>query len=265
VNSPLTISPVATFAGAVLIARVYNQRMFTVAEFFTALSLITLLTDPLGYLLGVFSQYAAAVACFDRIQKYLLLPDRIDMRKPITLIDNSVVIEEATFKSNSRIFLIDINLQIPRGSLTIITGPVASGKSMLLKSILGEFFTINGSIFVENNIAFCDQESWIRHVTVRENVIGQSIYEAEWFDRGCKSMRSRSRCFKSTRRCVRAGRQSGFETKRRAKATIGKFRIIFWSNERHWHELCMQERILFCWMMSSVRWIGELRSVSSGA
>ena len=55
----------------------------------------------------------------------------------------------------------DINIDIKKGSLTAIIGPVGSGKSSLLSAILGEMNTISGIVAVERDVAYVSQLPWL--------------------------------------------------------------------------------------------------------
>jgi ATP-binding cassette, subfamily C (CFTR/MRP), member 1 len=52
----------------------------------------------------------------------------------------------------------DINLSISRSQFTILVGPVASGKTTLLKGLLGETPSSKGFVHVSTlDFSFCDQ------------------------------------------------------------------------------------------------------------
>lgn len=77
--------------------------------------------------------------------------------------------------------LADINLKIPRGSLTAIVGTVGAGKSSLLQALLGEMRRTKGEVVFGGSIAYCPQQSWIRNATLRENILfGQPFDEARY-------------------------------------------------------------------------------------
>ena len=79
------------------------------------------------------------------------------------------------------------------GHLSMIVGPVASGKSTILKGILGEASHCSGTIKVAfPEIAYCEQTPWLRNATIRENIIGYSrldeaLYRAVLFACDLKS------------------------------------------------------------------------------
>jgi ABC-type multidrug transport system fused ATPase/permease subunit len=69
-------------------------------------------------------------------------------------------------------FLPNVQLDIKPGSLVMLVGPVASGKSTLMLSLLGELHTTQNSTLKSNKtvsgkIAYLSQTSWIMNDTVR--------------------------------------------------------------------------------------------------
>jgi ATP-binding cassette, subfamily C (CFTR/MRP), member 1 len=68
-----------------------------------------------------------------------------------------------------------VNLEIPIGKLTMLVGPVGSGKSTMLKAILGEVQIMDGSVYVfSDEIAYCDQTPWHMNATIRDSIIAFS-------------------------------------------------------------------------------------------
>jgi ABC-type multidrug transport system fused ATPase/permease subunit len=79
--------------------------------------------------------------------------------------------------------LINLNFKIKEGTLTMIVGPVSSGKSTLLKALLGETPASRGlqrSFYTE--VAYCDQSVWLVNGTLRENIIHGSDYDPMWYN-----------------------------------------------------------------------------------
>ncbi|WFD27284.1 hypothetical protein MNAN1_002280 [Malassezia nana] len=65
-----------------------------------------------------------------------------------------------------------VNLQIRRGHLCAIIGPVGSGKSSLLLGAIGEMRKASGDVtWSSPRVAFCSQSAWIQNATVRDNIV----------------------------------------------------------------------------------------------
>ena len=76
---------------------------------------------------------------------------------------NSVQISKSNFswtENSDGIFLKDINIDIAKGSLTAIVGPVGSGKTSLLAAILGDMNKVSGMVNVERDVAYVSQLPW---------------------------------------------------------------------------------------------------------
>ncbi|GBP87177.1 Probable multidrug resistance-associated protein lethal(2)03659 [Eumeta japonica] len=65
----------------------------------------------------------------------------------------------------------DIDIEILKGKLVGIIGPVGSGKSSLLQTILGELNLESGSIEINGKISYASQEPWVFGSTVRQNIL----------------------------------------------------------------------------------------------
>ena len=98
---------------------------------------------------------------------------------------DAIVIRNGTFgwKNAEEPVLRDINISIKRSHLTMIIGPVASGKSTLLKALLGETPSTQGFVYISTKeIAFCDQTAWLINGSVQKNVLGFSVFDGPWYN-----------------------------------------------------------------------------------
>ncbi|KIO14752.1 hypothetical protein M404DRAFT_119962 [Pisolithus tinctorius Marx 270] len=80
-----------------------------------------------------------------------------------------------------------ITLNIPRGQLVAIVGPVGSGKSSLLQGIIGEMRKVSGHVSFGGRIAYCPQTAWIQNATLRENVLFGQFFDEEKYWRVIES------------------------------------------------------------------------------
>ncbi|KAJ3113711.1 hypothetical protein HDU96_003040 [Phlyctochytrium bullatum] len=82
--------------------------------------------------------------------------------------------EEAPRTSDSSLgpksILRGINLEIPKGALVAIVGPVGSGKSSLLEALVGEMRRTNGSVEVSGTVGYAPQIPWIQNATLEQNI-----------------------------------------------------------------------------------------------
>lgn len=189
-----TIAPLTTFATFVIISKSTGQPLNTESAY-TSLSLIYLLADPMVVVFRTIPFVSAALACFSRIQTYLLSESCTDYRLPLSERDHHpsqdgkkgdtlVAISGANFGwvPGKPDILNDITVNIRRSCFTFIVGPVGSGKSTLIRAILGEVPLRAGSIYADpGRIAFVGQEPWIQNLTIRQNILGSANYDADWY------------------------------------------------------------------------------------
>ncbi|KAM0816280.1 putative ABC transporter FUM19 [Seiridium cardinale] len=195
---------------------------FSVSEAFTALSIVALVASPMANLMGSIPNFKASVACFDRIQAFLVLESHEDKRidttgeTPSSSASESdhlvspqrqehsdielpsirkphatrLVLEHANFtlKSQTEPVLQGITVSLPKSSCTMLAGPVGCGKSSLLRGILGEIRLSGGTVRVEDvgaSIAYCDQIAWLRNISIRDNIIGPGQFDERWYASVC--------------------------------------------------------------------------------
>ena len=73
--------------------------------------------------------------------------------------------------ASGRPALQNVSLRATRGQLVGITGPVGSGKTSLLMSLLGELPVFSGEVSCIGKLAYVSQTPWVYSGTVRENII----------------------------------------------------------------------------------------------
>lgn len=221
--TPDLVAPVATFAVYVLRARSSGE-ILDVSRLFTSVSLLVLLTLPLNQLFQSIPLFLAAVSCFGRIGDFLCEEVRVDHRVILDAADwhpsdpkSRYLLDEGTesIELHSRLtrgsvplnapdlsdtfisekwscgwtkqseVLKAVDISVPRAKLTLIVGPVGSGKSTLCKALLGE--TLVSESYVRLNeksrdIAFCDQTPYLVNASIQQNIIGYSPLERKWYD-----------------------------------------------------------------------------------
>ncbi|MCJ1282757.1 hypothetical protein MMC26_002082 [Xylographa opegraphella] len=212
--TPILISPVLTF-GAFIFAANANDQVLDTTRIFTSISLLLLLSQPLFILFQMFPGVAAALACLARIETYLNTKVRVDRRLVGYLTTDrtarSLEYHDATYGPGAATpsnderanvpaitirngsfgwvrdqdILHDLNLAFSLSQLTMIIGPVACGKSTLCKALLGETVGFRGDVEISaqsSGIAFCDQTSFLINDSLRNNILGLSSFDSDWYN-----------------------------------------------------------------------------------
>ncbi|KAJ4130214.1 hypothetical protein NW768_007197 [Fusarium equiseti] len=173
------VTPVVVILSAIYWSK--SDGGLSVAEAFTSLSLVSLVTQPLVMVLVSLMQIAGVVAGCSRIQAFLLLKEQEKMSTETTENGFAIDVEDASFHTDDgSTLLTDINMRVPRGSISMVVGKVGSGKSSLLKAIIGENVPSKGTVKSETSAAYCDQVPWLRNTTIGKNIIGQSELDETW-------------------------------------------------------------------------------------
>jgi len=81
----------------------------------------------------------------------------------------------------------NINLRIPKNSLTAIVGPVGCGKSSLINAIIGEMKRESGEVTLGGTVGYCPQQAWIQNATVKDNILFGKEYDEVKYKNAIKS------------------------------------------------------------------------------
>ncbi|KAG6092442.1 hypothetical protein E4U30_005419 [Claviceps sp. LM220 group G6] len=220
-NCTFTFAPVLGLGAFAILAKSNGTETLTEGVAFAVLSLFQLQDRPVMSLLHGFEDFHTISSAFYRVQTYVLSTEREDYRKipAIAPIDNGnsrdtrqklvsisatdrteenpLTAELQSFKPTSSVISLtdaaggyssgvmivkNLNLDITRGKITMIVGPVGSGKSTFLKLLLGELPQVLGTITTQQSTcAFASQSPWISWGTVRSNILGMSLWNDKWY------------------------------------------------------------------------------------
>jgi ABC-type multidrug transport system fused ATPase/permease subunit len=196
---PSIVSPLVCFFIFSIEAYVKGTNRLSAEQAFSSLAIIALMANPVQDVLQSIPSIAMSTGCLERIQTFLLSDavekvsatsdtvsrsssadgnHSVELREIYN--NNSengihVSVENASIKSSpsASFSLHNINLQILRGSLTMVIGIVRSGKSSLLKAIIRELACEEGKIINgAREMAYCSQTAWLQNATVRRIVCG---------------------------------------------------------------------------------------------
>ncbi|KAG0289416.1 hypothetical protein BGZ96_007013 [Linnemannia gamsii] len=171
---------------------------------FPALAYYAVIRVPLSIVPNCYTSATDAYVAIKRLEEFLLSED--GPADTLSAIDESaehaLVMEDADFVwetlSESKDgdtqdlqetvpYLNNVNLKIPRGSLTAIVGPVGSGKSSLLQAMIGTMTQSSGRIIRGSPISYASQTPWIQNVTIRDNILFDQPFDEKLYWRVVKA------------------------------------------------------------------------------
>ncbi|KAJ5641399.1 hypothetical protein N7490_005399 [Penicillium lividum] len=204
-NVPTDLAPYATFAVYAIISVVRHDQSLLASQAFTSLSLISLMTSPLLEFVQSVPSFIECFGCFERIEEYLEKtpitdplnghltpssgptvadPEQPECEEKPLIFPSAVSFKDAdiSWSSDSEPVFQNLTLDIGKG-ITMITGPIGSGKSALIKSLVDEMTVRKGSVDKTfQNIAYCPQTPWIVDDTIRHNITGGTEFDAAWYE-----------------------------------------------------------------------------------
>jgi len=216
------LAPVATFALYAAVTVISKRTSLISAQAFTSLTLVTLVANPILFLVQGVPYIASGIGCLGRIEKYLISTEGRQRRtlaqthktegfsqslnfglnsknnSAIQLIDvkqeqaknstsdvDMIVVQNGNFgwRSEGDLVLKDLNFRVREGSLNMIVGVIGCGKSTLLRALLGELPRSTGHrLLHRSSIAYCDQSPWLTNATVQNTIIGMSTLDPAWYE-----------------------------------------------------------------------------------
>jgi ATP-binding cassette subfamily C (CFTR/MRP) protein 2 len=218
VNSAISNAVPALVLVVTLTAYAKTGRPIVASTIFTAISLFNSLRFPLIFYPMLIDSLANGKNALRRISSYLtseeLMPyvlslpptegGSIEMRNGNFLWSTSQAPKEGEVAPPELPALCNVNININPGEVVAVIGPVGSGKSALIRGLLGELAPVprmvvdssatpNGSdngavvdrpsVTMHGNVAYCSQEAWLSKGTIREAIVFGREYDEERYFR----------------------------------------------------------------------------------
>ncbi|KAK7050729.1 P-loop containing nucleoside triphosphate hydrolase protein [Favolaschia claudopus] len=154
------------------------QRIFTIA------ATMNLMAPPLTAISSSMPQVRAAYASLKRVERYLGMGERGEKRQDAAT--SPIVLRSAAFSwaADKPAFLGPLTLDLTPGYLHICAGPVASGKTLFLLSLLGESVLTEGTFVppsTTSRIAYAAQDPFLIAGTIRENIVFGQAFDEAWY------------------------------------------------------------------------------------
>ncbi|KDO21529.1 hypothetical protein SPRG_12492 [Saprolegnia parasitica CBS 223.65] len=198
----LYAAPLVTMAVSLLTYVALGHEMQSTTAF-TVLALMNTASLPCMIFSNAVMHATDAFASCDRVNAFLLcdataplglppssssrVPSRVSSRvpsrvpssppvattaaSPPTATEIALVDATLAWHKTPTLHRISVSIATTTPSLTIVVGPVGSGKSSLVHALLGEMPLVDGRRRVATNVAFANQEAWIQHDTLRNNIL----------------------------------------------------------------------------------------------
>lgn len=145
-------------------------------------------SDPLSRSSYILTKFQETSAALGRIYEVIDTPSEIDTGKKrlgcTTTYPSTIDFEHVDFGYTPfNVFMKDINIHIPGGSMVAIVGPTGAGKSTLVNLIMRFYDIINGRITIDgvdirdvsreslhNTVGMVLQDAWIFTGTIADNI-----------------------------------------------------------------------------------------------
>ena len=142
-------------------------------------------SDPLSRSSYIITKFQETSAALGRIYEVIDMPSEIDTGKQsLTDGNGSITFEHVDFGyTPSNVFMKDINIHIPSGSMVAIVGPTGAGKSTLVNLIMRFYDVIHGRITIDgvdirdlsreslhHTVGMVLQDAWIFTGTIADNI-----------------------------------------------------------------------------------------------
>lgn len=175
-----------TLIKVIIIFISWKSDALSVGSLVALLTLIDKAYSPIAIFNVLFVQCKLDKSAFRRYTNFLDMPDdvRLNSGKKIECIEGSIYFKNVCFSYEEKNIFKDLSFDIPAGSSVAFIGESGSGKSTIVKQMVGLVKPDSGTIYVDkndlselnlnqlyNHVSYTSQESPIFNGTLRENII----------------------------------------------------------------------------------------------
>ncbi|WVQ74599.1 hypothetical protein IAR50_004200 [Cryptococcus sp. DSM 104548] len=203
-----TLLPVLTMAVTFGVYTLIEKEELTASKVFTSMTVFELIKGHTGMCFWLINESVTAWVSVQRMDKFLHESEMIDeysqgkmstiVTRPqleaqdenlIRLVDATFTWESQSDKITDETFKLRIeDATFAKGKVNLITGPTGSGKSSLLKALIGElhFHQRDGAFYNlprEGGVSYAAQESWCSADSVRDNILFGSAFDQSRYEK----------------------------------------------------------------------------------
>ncbi|KAF7283323.1 ATP-binding cassette sub-family C member 4-like [Rhynchophorus ferrugineus] len=156
--------------------------VFSMAQLLNTVQLYMAIFFPLAL-----ATYEECKVSIKRLEDFLALEENTDSSSEVDVSNVGLIkLTDATasWLPNPIVeTLLNINLELKPGTLCCVVGPVGSGKTSLLQTLLQELPLNSGSLQVVGSVSYASQEPWLFVSSVRQNILFGVPYVKERYKR----------------------------------------------------------------------------------
>lgn len=172
----------------------YFENTLTIPIAFTAFSLFSMLRGPLETLPNFLTAGFQAAISVRRLSNFLNEPEVQSFDAPGA--DSVAQVASAHFSwpgsSEDRFTLRIDSLEIPTGTLCLVEGGTASGKTAFLLSLLSEMHRSSGQLSRPTSVSYLSQTTWLEDgKSVRDNILFGSAFDAARYEQALSTCQLR--------------------------------------------------------------------------
>ncbi|CAN6675011.1 metal resistance protein Ycf1p [Trichomonascus vanleenenianus] len=176
------------FSGATFALFVYIEDVpLTTDIVFPAMALFNMMTGPISEIPRFITTFVDSGVSFSRVRDFLVsdeIQENAVTRLPaVPEGEESISLKDVTMrwdKYGDAIFE-NFNLSVNHGQLCCIVGKVGTGKTSLMRSLLGDLYKDTGEITVKGSLAYVSQDPWLMNASVKENIIFGGKFDPEYY------------------------------------------------------------------------------------
>lgn len=194
----MTLAPLLVFGAYIGISGAAHVEL-DAARMFSSLVVISLVGSALIHVFQALPAIGSACGCLKRVHDFLQLTEPVraagsgahNESSSASLSETekgiAISLENASFGwSTGNPILHNISLRIKTGSQVAIVGRTGSGKSLLMRSLIGESEQTSGSlVMLGDRAAYCGQVPWLENTSAQEtwtqhlSTMGDAKWQAE--------------------------------------------------------------------------------------
>lgn len=193
------VSPVIAFGLSVSFYTLQDEsQRISPSDAFSSLLFFSILRFPVNVTARLIGKLGQAYEATSRIQRFIYQSRPWKDHEHSSFSGNSLLIDAQAVgfsfpnvgPSNERFVLSNVNVQIKQSSLVAVIGKTGSGKTLLLRGLLGDAVQIQGlqsddsqPPLVHASTGYVAQQPFILNTTFRENILFGNEYDEQWYSK----------------------------------------------------------------------------------